>query len=103
MVRRAPTPDHPPPDIDGGHADSSGVGPIRPRPASLSIQPPRQAQRSQDVTELASLIAEPGAASLPYCDPVFPDQPLVLHSARPARFSERTPVLFVHHGVARNG
>jgi hypothetical protein len=69
----------------------------------LSIRPPRQEQRSQYVTELASLIADPGATSLPYCDPVFPDQPLVLHSARPVRFSERTPVLFVHHGVARNG
>ena len=38
-----------------------------------------------------------------YFDPAFPDQRLILHSARPRRYAPDTPVLFVHHGVARNG
>jgi hypothetical protein len=40
---------------------------------------------------------------MPYVDPVFPDRPLVLHAARPRQYDARTPVLFVHHGVRRNG
>lgn len=42
-------------------------------------------------------------ASLPYQDPAFPGQTLILHSAGPDRHRPDTPVLFVHHGVARNG
>jgi hypothetical protein len=38
-----------------------------------------------------------------YRDPVFPDRPLVLHGARPWRWSPDTPILLVLHGVARNG
>jgi hypothetical protein len=53
--------------------------------------------------ELTSLVAAPGASSLPYVDPAFPDRPLVLHAARPREYNTQTPVLFVHHGVGRNG
>ena len=52
---------------------------------------------------LSRLVAAPGAHSVPYIDPAFPDRPLLLHSARPRRFDGDTPVLIVHHGVGRNG
>jgi len=55
------------------------------------------------VSDLSHLVAAPGAHSLPYIDPAFPDSPLVLHAARPHRFTAETPVLLVHHGVGRNG
>jgi poly(3-hydroxybutyrate) depolymerase len=53
--------------------------------------------------ELKRLVDAPGASSLPYVDPAFPDRPLVLHAARPRKYDTETPVLFVHHGVRRNG
>jgi poly(3-hydroxybutyrate) depolymerase len=53
--------------------------------------------------DLSPLVAAPGPHTLPYHDPVFPDRTLLLHSARPERYDPSTPVLFVHHGVARNG
>jgi poly(3-hydroxybutyrate) depolymerase len=49
------------------------------------------------------LVAQPGANTLSWYDREFPDQTLHLHAARPRRYSPRTPVLFVHHGVGRNG
>jgi hypothetical protein len=48
-------------------------------------------------------VAGPGASSLIYHDPAFPHRPLTLHAARPQRWNPETPVLLVHHGVARNG
>ncbi len=45
----------------------------------------------------------PGGHSMTYIDPAFPDRTLLLHSARPRRYDPATPVLFVHHGVGRNG
>jgi hypothetical protein len=53
------------------------------------------------LSDLAPL-AEPHA-SLPYRDPLFPDRTLILHAAGPVRHRPDAPVLFVHHGVARNG
>ena len=53
--------------------------------------------------DLSSLVAEPGAHSIPYVDPAFPGRTLLLHSARPRHHGPATPVLFVHHGVGRNG
>jgi hypothetical protein len=53
--------------------------------------------------ELTCLVDAPGASSLPYVDPAFPDRPLVLHAARPREYDTETPVLFVHHGVGCNG
>jgi hypothetical protein len=53
--------------------------------------------------DLSPLVAEPGTNSLLYFDPAFPDQMLVLHAARPHAWHPGMPVLFVHHGVARNG
>jgi predicted esterase len=55
------------------------------------------------MTDLLQLVASPGAKTLSYRDPVFPDRPLVLHGARPRHYDPSTPVLFVHHGVGRNG
>lgn len=55
------------------------------------------------MTGLASLVAAPGAHSLSYRDPAFPDRPILLHGARPRRCTPDTPLLFVHHGVRRNG
>ncbi len=55
------------------------------------------------MTDLSALVTAGPAASLSYHDPVFPDRTLILHSAGPARHRPDTPVLFVHHGVARNG
>jgi hypothetical protein len=55
------------------------------------------------MTELKSLVDAPGASSLPYLDPAFPDRPLVLHAARPREYDAGTPVLFLHHGVRRKG
>jgi hypothetical protein len=55
------------------------------------------------MTDLSPLIAQAGPASLAYIDPHFPNQPLVLHAARPTNWHAGMPVLFVHHGVARNG
>ena len=51
---------------------------------------------------LSPLIEAP-AASLPYIDAAFPERPLMLHAARPPHYDTGTPVLFVHHGVRRNG
>jgi len=55
------------------------------------------------MTDLSRLVAAPAVSSLAYLDPIFPDRPLVLHAARPRDYHDGTPVLFVHHGVARNG
>jgi hypothetical protein len=55
------------------------------------------------MTDLRLLIPAPGPHTLPYHDPVFPERTLLLHAARPADWSPATPLLFVHHGVARNG
>jgi hypothetical protein len=53
--------------------------------------------------DLSRLVSAPAVSSLAYVDPIFPDRPLVLHAARPRDYHSGTPVLFVHHGVARNG
>ncbi|MBN8897277.1 MAG: alpha/beta hydrolase, partial [Rhodospirillales bacterium] len=58
---------------------------------------------SPDTPDLTRLIAHPGAASLTWHDSVFPDRPLRLHAARPRAFTPDMPVLFVLHGVRRNG
>lgn len=56
-----------------------------------------------ELNDLTPLIAQAAANTVRYIDPAFPDQPLWLHAARPAAFGPQTPVLFVHHGVGRNG
>ena len=53
--------------------------------------------------DLAPLLASPGAADLAWEDPALPGRTLWLRSARPRRFTADTPILFVHHGVNRNG
>jgi hypothetical protein len=55
------------------------------------------------MTDLAPLVATAGPVTLPYRDPGFPDRLLNLHAARPASWHPGLPVLFVHHGVNRNG
>ena len=54
-------------------------------------------------SDLLALVAQPGANATAWHDPEFPDQTLYLHAARPRDYSASTPVLFVHHGVGRNG
>jgi poly(3-hydroxybutyrate) depolymerase len=56
-----------------------------------------------ETSDLQELVAHPGANSLSWHDREFPDQTLYLHAARPRRYTPRTPLLFVHHGVGRNG
>jgi poly(3-hydroxybutyrate) depolymerase len=53
--------------------------------------------------DLRELIAHPGANSLGWHDTAFPGQILFLHAARPATYTPKTPLVFVHHGVGRNG
>jgi hypothetical protein len=55
------------------------------------------------VIDLSPLVSAAGGSSLPYFDPAFPDQRLILHAARPSDWHPGLPVLFVHHGVGRNG
>jgi poly(3-hydroxybutyrate) depolymerase len=55
------------------------------------------------VAELQVLVAQPGANTLAWHDAEFPGQTLYLHTARPRDYTPRTPLLFVHHGVGRNG
>ena len=56
-----------------------------------------------DSADLRGLVAHAGANDAPYEDPHLPDRIIMLRSARPQRYSSATPVLFVHHGVQRNG
>ncbi len=53
--------------------------------------------------ELRELVAKPGASQVEITLPAFPGRPLILHAARPTRFTAETPVLFSHHGRGRNG
>jgi hypothetical protein len=55
------------------------------------------------MTDLSRLVEAPVCNSLLYIDPAFPNRPLVLYAARPRDYDVGTPVLFVHHGVGRNG
>ena len=53
--------------------------------------------------DFLALVAAAGRNNLDYAAPGLPDRKIVLRSARPVNWSARTPVLFVHHGVERNG
>lgn len=53
--------------------------------------------------DLRAIVARAGSSDVPYVDPHFPDRPLTLRIARPRVCDADTPVLFVHHGVRRNG
>ncbi len=55
------------------------------------------------MTDFSPLISAPGASSMAYLDPMFPGRRLILHAARPSVWHPDVPVVFVHHGVARNG
>jgi hypothetical protein len=55
------------------------------------------------MTDLSRLVQAPGAHSLTYTDPAFPDCTLTLHAACPHGFTPNSQVLLVHHGVGRNG
>jgi poly(3-hydroxybutyrate) depolymerase len=54
-------------------------------------------------SDLQGLVAHAGANTLSWHDSEFPDRTLYLHAARPKHYDPRTPLLFVHHGVGRNG
>ena len=53
--------------------------------------------------DLSAILARAGSNDVPYVDACFPDRPLILRIARPRHCDAATPVLFVHHGVNRNG
>ncbi len=53
--------------------------------------------------DLSPLLIRPGRNDLAFELPTLPGRRIVLHSARPRHFTHATPVLFVHHGVLRNG
>ena len=53
--------------------------------------------------DLRFVTARSGSSDVPYIDPAFPDRPLILRIARPKSCDLDTPVLFMHHGVRRNG
>ncbi len=56
-----------------------------------------------DSKDLSAILARAGSNDVPYVDPHFPDRPLILRIARPKHCDAATPVLFVHHGINRNG
>jgi len=58
---------------------------------------------SGSASDLEPLLAAPGGSTVTYFDPAFPDRTLLLHAARPRHCDAATPIVFVHHGVARNG
>lgn len=55
------------------------------------------------MTNLAPLLARPGANDLAWEHPALPGRPIILRSARPAHCTPEIPILFAHHGVLRNG
>ena len=55
------------------------------------------------MTDLLPLVAAPGAHTMIYTDPAFPASAAAAAQRAPAPLYEHTPVLIVHHGVARNG
>jgi hypothetical protein len=59
--------------------------------------------QSGAMIDLRPLLARPGRNDLDFELPTLPGRRIVLHSARPRHFTFATPVLFVHHGVLRNG
>lgn len=52
---------------------------------------------------LKDLIAGPGPHSLDWFDEAFAGKRLGLHAACPTGFTPDSPLVFVHHGVGRNG
>ena len=58
---------------------------------------------SGSASDLTPLLADPGGGTVTHFDPAFPDRTLLLHAARPRHCDAATPIVFVHHGVARNG
>jgi len=72
---------------------------------SLALRGDYGFQESQPEVEMIDLsrLVEAPATTLRYIDRIFPDRPLTRHVARPRHYDTGTPVLFVHHGVRRNG
>lgn len=52
---------------------------------------------------LATALAAPGRASIPFLDPLSPDRPLVLECYRAPGHRPENPVVLVQHGMLRNG
>jgi hypothetical protein len=90
------------PAVENGVATGPCHDPITSLPSDHQVmRPQRRKQRS--MIDLLGLVDSPGGNTLEYTDPAFPDRTLLLHSARPCEFHIDVPVLFVHHGVGRNG
>jgi len=60
-------------------------------------------RQRMSVNDMRGLVARPGGNDAVYDDAALPGRPLTLRAARPRAWSPATPVLFVHHGVLRNG
>jgi hypothetical protein len=60
-------------------------------------------RKDKRVTNLRELVATAGANEIAYTDPMFPDRPMMLRSACPARMGAQTRLVFAYHGAARNG
>ncbi len=63
----------------------------------------KQEWNEDAMTDFAGLVARAGANDLAWEDPNLPGREIVLRSAVPREVTVATPVLFVHHGVNRNG
>jgi len=55
------------------------------------------------MTDLSALLARPGANDIAYTLPGLPGRQMMLRSARPVHCTPDTPIVFVHHGMGRNG
>src|SRR5579872_972672 len=53
--------------------------------------------------DLRAVVAKAGSSDVDYVDAHFAGRPMILRVARPRHCTTETPVLFVHHGVRRNG
>ncbi len=53
--------------------------------------------------QLAKALPAGGSVSIPYIDPFHPDRPLLLECHRPATHTPDKPLVFVQHGMTRNG
>lgn len=55
------------------------------------------------MNDLRGLLAQSGVNNVPYEHPHLPGRKMILRGARPVHCTPDTPIVFVHHGVNRNG
>ena len=64
---------------------------------------PRHEPGFPPMNDLSPLVETPGAHTVHYIDPAFPDRRCCCTARARMTTMRQTPVLFVHHGVGRNG